>query len=42
MNTEKIIFLVDMQSFYASVEKAHNPTLKNKPIVVAGDPKRRS
>lgn len=42
MKTEKIIFLVDMQSFYASVEKAHNPTLKHKPIVVAGDPKRRS
>lgn len=34
--------LVDMQSFYASVEKAHNPEYKDKPLVVAGDPARRS
>ncbi|WP_317953664.1 Y-family DNA polymerase [Paenibacillus chitinolyticus] len=31
-----------MQSFYASVEEAKNPTLANKPIVVAGDPSHRS
>lgn len=31
-----------MQSFYASVEKADNPKLMGKPVVVAGDPKRRS
>lgn len=37
-----IIFLVDMQSFYASVEKAANPSLHDKPVVVAGDPERRS
>lgn len=37
-----IIFLVDMQSFYASVEKAANPALHDKPVVVAGDPERRS
>jgi nucleotidyltransferase/DNA polymerase involved in DNA repair len=37
-----IIFLVDMQSFYASVEKAAQPALHNKPIVVSGDPERRS
>jgi nucleotidyltransferase/DNA polymerase involved in DNA repair len=36
------IFLVDMQSFYASVEKADQPELKEKPLVVAGDPERRS
>lgn len=31
-----------MQSFYASVEKARDIRLTNKPIIVAGDPKRRS
>ncbi|WP_372011442.1 DNA polymerase IV [Paenibacillus chitinolyticus] len=40
--TKSIIMLFDMQSFYASVEKAKDPTLTNKPIVVAGDPSRRS
>lgn len=34
--------LIDMQSFYASVEKAKHPEYKNKPLVVAGDPARRS
>ncbi|MXQ53801.1 DNA polymerase IV [Shimazuella alba] len=37
-----MILLVDIQSFYASVEKAHNPDLKNRPVVVSGDPNRRS
>ncbi|WP_336775321.1 DNA polymerase IV [Paenibacillus sp. MMO-58] len=36
------IALIDMQSFYASVEKAANPEYKDKPLVVAGDPERRS
>ncbi|MFO1442892.1 DNA polymerase IV [Bacillus sp. Bva_UNVM-123] len=39
---EKVIFLVDMQSFYASVEKVKNDEYKDKPLVVAGDPERRS
>lgn len=39
---KKVIFLVDMQSFYASVEKADNSRLQNKPVIVAGDPERRS
>ncbi|WP_099158433.1 DNA polymerase IV [Virgibacillus ndiopensis] len=39
---KRVIFLVDMQSFYASVEKAENPKLKNKPVIVSGDPERRS
>ncbi|ATF13612.1 DNA polymerase IV [Brevibacillus brevis X23] len=39
---ERIIMLFDMQSFYASVEKATNPKYKDKPLVVAGDPARRS
>ncbi|RPF55703.1 DNA polymerase IV [Aquisalibacillus elongatus] len=38
----KLIFLVDMQSFYASVEKSANPKLQDHPVVVAGDPERRS
>ncbi|WP_110927527.1 DNA polymerase IV [Bacillus massiliglaciei] len=39
---DKVIFLVDMQSYYASVEKASNPGLKGKPVVVSGDPERRA
>ncbi len=39
---KRVIFLADMQSFYASVEKAANPLIRDKPIVVAGDPERRS
>lgn len=42
MNKERIIMLSDCQSFYASVEKASNPQYSNKPLVVAGDPARRS
>ncbi|WP_240377299.1 DNA polymerase IV [Bacillus piscicola] len=38
----KAILLCDMVSFYASVEKLHRPDLDNKPVVVAGDPERRS
>jgi DNA polymerase-4 len=39
---ESVVFLVDMQSFYASIEKALRPELKDRPVVVAGDPERRS
>ena len=38
----RTIFLVDMQAFYASVEKVSQPELQNKPVIVAGDPKQRS
>ncbi|RKN85622.1 DNA polymerase IV [Paenibacillus ginsengarvi] len=38
----RVVFLADCQSFYASVEKAQRPELEGKPIVVAGDPERRS
>lgn len=39
---KKVIYLIDMQSFYASVEKANHPEWEDKPLVVAGDPERRS
>jgi DNA polymerase-4 len=39
---ESVIFLVDMQSFYASVEKSDHPEYKDKPLIVAGDPQKRS
>ncbi|GAA4879259.1 DNA polymerase IV [Paenibacillus vulneris] len=38
----RTVMLLDCQSFYASVEKSRNPQYKNKPLVVAGDPERRS
>lgn len=38
----RVIMLADAQSFYASVEKASNPAYQHKPLVVSGDPKRRS
>ncbi len=38
----RVIMLADMQSFYASVEKAVHPEYATKPVVVAGDPARRS
>ncbi|PAD72880.1 DNA polymerase IV [Paenibacillus campinasensis] len=34
--------LADCQSFYASVEKAEHPEYRDRPLVVAGDPARRS
>lgn len=39
---ERVIMLADCQSFYASVEKAAHPEYAGKPVVVAGDPARRS
>lgn len=38
----RVVMLVDMQSFYANIEKSYDPTLKDKPVAVAGDPKIRS
>lgn len=37
----RIIFHIDMNSFYASVEQSHNPDLKGKAIAIAGNPKER-
>lgn len=42
MKPKRIIFLADCQSFYASVEKAASPQYRDRPLVVCGDPKRRS
>lgn len=39
---KRIVMLGDCQSFYASVEKAEHPEYKDRPLVVAGDPERRS
>jgi DNA polymerase-4 len=37
----RVILHVDMNSFYASVEMAHNPALKGKPLAIAGNAKER-
>lgn len=39
---ERVVMLGDCQSFYASVEKADHPQYQDRPLVVAGDPERRS
>ncbi|MCM2674888.1 DNA polymerase IV [Alkalicoccobacillus plakortidis] len=39
---KSVIFLVDMESFYASIEVARRPEYKGKALVVSGDPNRRS
>lgn len=39
--TARVIFHIDMNSFYASVEAADHPELKGKPLAIAGNAKKR-
>lgn len=39
---ERVIFHCDANSFYASVEEAHNPSLIGKPVAVSGNPATRT
>jgi len=39
---ERIIFHIDMNNFYASVECLLNPSIKNYAVAVAGDPNKRT
>ncbi|GAE24810.1 DNA polymerase IV [Halalkalibacter wakoensis JCM 9140] len=41
MNRARLIFHLDMNSFFASVEIAHNPSLQGKPVAIAGNPEER-
>ncbi|ALV23072.1 hypothetical protein ASO20_00050 [Mycoplasma sp. (ex Biomphalaria glabrata)] len=38
MSLNRVIIHIDVNSFFASVEKANNPKLRNKPIIVGGHP----
>lgn len=41
MSRTRVILHLDMNSFFASVEQAHDPSLKGIPMAVAGNPKER-
>ncbi|WP_170007576.1 DNA polymerase IV [Bacillus fonticola] len=37
----RVLFHIDLNSFYASVEMAHDPSLRGKPLAIAGNAKER-
>ena len=41
MHKGRIILHIDLNCFYASVEQIYDPTLKGKPVAIAGNPKER-
>jgi len=41
-NRDRVLFHVDMDSFFASIEIHDNPALRGKPIIVGGRPESRS
>lgn len=41
MDDFRKIIHIDMDAFFASVEQLDNPSLRSKPVIVGGDPKRR-
>ncbi|CAM5229472.1 DNA polymerase IV OS=Lysinibacillus sphaericus OX=1421 GN=dinB PE=3 SV=1 [Lysinibacillus sphaericus] len=41
MHKGRIILHIDLNCFYASVEQIYDPSLKGKPIAIAGNPKER-
>ncbi|WP_408606654.1 DNA polymerase IV [Domibacillus epiphyticus] len=40
-NKGRVIFHIDANAFFASVEMAEDPSLQNKPVIVAGNPAER-